>query len=120
MADDKYPGIIRQGLAAIAIGLTFVGSLAIITFSGKASEDAKSQSYKIERKLNNLEREMMYIISDKDHNGKIDVLEMYQLGLELKVIKNNEIISELELIKKIKKAPLEEVENYINKYTKKN
>jgi hypothetical protein len=103
----------------VALGISFAVSLTIITVSNKITEDFERQQYRTGKTINELERKMMYIISDKDFNGKVDESEIYQLGLELKVVKEDEKISEKELTKRIKDAPISEVENYINKYIKK-
>jgi hypothetical protein len=65
----------------VALGISFAVSLTIITVSNKITEDFERQQYRTGKTINELERKMMYIISDKDFNGKVDESEIYQLGL---------------------------------------
>lgn len=99
------------GISTLSLGISGIGIY-------KNLEALKEEQKNAENFYKGLLRYSAYIISDKDYNGKVDYEEAYSLGLELKVVKDNEKITETELSNRIKNVPLESIENYINKYSK--
>jgi hypothetical protein len=103
---------IGKGLGIGLLGLAAITVPSIIISNGWA-KDIKYFG----EKTSVLEREIIYNIADKNCDKMLDSSETYQLGLELKVIKDNEEISYQDLAKRIENAPISQVEDYIDRNT---